>query len=198
MAVNFTFNLNLAKPTEAELARNLITGDELYADNNIILEEEMNKVLTPYTASLVATTANPNIGATGSAQGEYIEFEGIIQGSFIITFSGAGVAPGTGEYGVRLPFPVEQTVFHSVGNALNATPGGFHIIGEGFHYDASASATSGSFAIDAVTVGGISYARMLTEAFTAPVKTNRFVSANMPFTVADGDRLIGNFVYRQA
>ena len=81
---------------------------------------------------------------------------------------------------------------------MNANPGQYSIIGEGYIYDASALATSGALAIDVVTVAGVSYMRLITEVFTAPVKTSRFVRDLMPITMAHQDRFTGNFIYKKA
>jgi len=196
MVVNFTSNVALAKPTNVELAENWVNFTQLQGDNNTIIQDEANKVVTAYTPTFITQGTQPNIGSGGSVLGEYIDNMGVIMGSAIVTFFGSGIAAGTGEYGISLPFLVDNS-FHSVGSALNSTPGSFSVIGEGFVYDASASSTSGSVAIDCVTFGGVSYARMLTEAFTSPAKTSRFVRDAMPITVAADDRFIINFLYKK-
>lgn len=196
MAVSFTANIGLAEPDNNELAANWATGAKLVEDNNLLIIDHMDIPLTTYTASINAQTTAPNIGSGGTELGEYQDIEGIIMGSFQITFFGSGITSGSGEYGIRLP-AVADNSFHNVGTAFNATPGPFSVIGEGFIYDASAAATSGTLAIDVVTVGGVSYARLLTEAHTTPAKTSRMVRDSMPIVLAADDRLQGNFLYKK-
>jgi hypothetical protein len=195
MAVNFTTNIALAKPTESELALNWARVQELQEDNNIIIADAADFPLVSYTPVLTATTTPPNLG-TGSIRGEYQDFMGFVTGSFAIEFLDAGITVGSGEYGVRLPFVVDNT-FHIVATTLNATPGQYSVVGEGYTYDDSNVAVSGSLALDVATVGGFSYIRMLTEAHTTPAKGARIVGANVPTPVANLDKFIGQFFYKR-
>lgn len=196
MVVSLTTNIGLAKPDDAELAANWTRFTNLQEDNNLLLQTETNKALNSYTPTLLGNASTPNVGA-GRIRGEYQDLMGFVVGAFVVEFTTPGITVGSGEYGISLPFPVDSG-YHAVGSVLNNTPGFFDVIGEGFISDASAAATSGSVAIDAVTIAGVSYARLLTEAHTAPVKTARVFRDNMPFAVADGDRLSGNFMYKRA
>jgi hypothetical protein len=57
------------------------------------------------TPALTATTTNPNLGASGSIQGEWTIFNGkycVYRGTFL--FSGSGVSGGSGQYLISLPF----------------------------------------------------------------------------------------------
>lgn len=193
MAVNFTANIGLAKPTESESALEWARNTKLQEDNNNIIIAETNIPLTAYTPALIAHTLNPNIGA-GTIKGEYQDINGVIMGSFAIVFTDPGVAAGTGEYGVSLPFPVDGT-FHSVGTVLNNTPGSFSSIGEGYYTDASTVNTSGILAFDAVTIAGVSYLRWNTETFVG--KTTRVYLPGQPFTVANADKIAGGFMYKR-
>jgi hypothetical protein len=80
MAVTFTPNIGLAKPNEAELAANWVNGTQLQEDNNAILEDKTNVVLTAYTPTIIAQTTAPNIGA-GLIKGEYQLFQGFVFGT---------------------------------------------------------------------------------------------------------------------
>lgn len=195
MAVNFTSNIALAKPTEAELALNWARIQELQEDNNIIIADQMDIPIVAYTPVLTATTTPPNLGA-GSIRGEYQDFLGFVTGSFAIEFLDPGITVGTGEYAVRLPFVIDNA-FHIVATSFNATPGQYSVVGEGYTYDDSNVAVSGSLALDVTTVGGFSYIRMLTEAHTVPAKGARFVGANVPTPIANLDKLIGQFFYKR-
>lgn len=196
MVVAFTSNIGLAKPDETEMAKNWAVSTELQEDNNLIIIDQMDLVLTSYTPVLSAQTTPPNTGTTGTLLGEYQDLQGMIQGHFLITFGGTGITSGSGEYGISLP-AVADNVFHTVGTAFNGAAGPNSVVGEGFVYDSSAAATSGHVALDLVTVGGVSYLRMLTPAHTVPAKTSRLFTNSMPFAMADQDRFIGNFCYKK-
>jgi hypothetical protein len=199
VAVSQTTYIALNKPDDTELAKNWARLTQLQDDNNTKIETGINVPLTAYTPVLTAATTAPNMG-TGvgaGAVGQYQNYNGIIQGSFVCSFVDTGVAVGSGEYAVSLPFPVDAT-FHSVGTSFAATPGSFSVVGEGYYLDISAVATSGSAAIDVVTVSGVSYVRFLTEVHTTPAKTSRLFKDSMPFAVATGDCLSGNFIYKKA
>lgn len=197
MAVTFTTNLALAKPDGTELAENWVNNTKLQEDNNLIIIDQADINLVSYTPVVGAQTTAPNLGTTGSVSGEYMDVQGIIFGSFIITFGGTGITVGSGEYGISLPFPVDGTYYNS-GSSFDNNPGSLHVIGEGYIFDSSAVATSGSVALDTITVAGVSYVRLLTELFTAPAKTSRQFRDSMPFAVADSDRFIGSYVYKRA
>jgi hypothetical protein len=197
MAVTFTPNIGLAKPTEAELASNWVDGTQLQDDNNQIIIAAMNIPVNSYTPSLAATTTAPTVGTTGSAKGQYQEIQKMIFGVFLIDFSGTSIGAGSGEYGISLPFPADSS-FHVVGTTFNGTPGDNSVIGECYFNDNSAADTSGTGCLDVVTVAGVSYMRILTEAHTSPVKTSRMFRDAMPFTLADQDRFTGSFCYLRA
>lgn len=196
MAVTFTPNIGLAKPTESELALLWARTDKLQEDNNLIIMDKSDVNLVSYTPVVAAVTTPFNVGA-GSVRGEYQDFQGFVMGSFLVDFTDPGVAAGSGDYAISLPFPVDP-VYHIVGTSFNSTvaiPGLGHCIGEGYINDASAVNTSGTIALDAVTVAGVSYARMITETYTG--KTNQVVNSAAPFVVATNDRFAGSFFYKR-
>lgn len=193
MAVTFTSNIALAKPDKTEIAKNWVTGPLLQDDNNVIIVAQTNLPLITYTPVITAATP-PNMG-TGFSQGEYQDIQGIIFGTFTLEFFDAGIVAGVGEWGVSLPVPADGA-FHSVASAINSTPGQFDVIGEGYLYDNSSVGASGSVALDLATVGGISYVRMLVEAYAT--KTARIYQAGTPFTVATNDKFVGSFIYKKA
>lgn len=195
MAVSFTSNIGLAKPDEAELAANWARFTQLQDDNNDIIAAKMNISLQTWTPNLIAQTSNPNLGV-GVAKGDYIDVDGIVMGNFVVPFTDPGVAAGSGEFGISLP-QVFDSSFHTVGTALNGAVGPNSVVGNGFIYDATSVATSGAVALDAVTIGGVSYVRLITEVFTAPAKTSRLVTNAQPFTPATGDAITGFFIYKK-
>lgn len=193
MALTFTPNIGLAKPTETELALNWARGTKLAEDNNLILTDKLDIGLAPYSPTFIGHTSNPNVG-TGTIDGEYQDIEGYIQGTFVIECFDAGIAVGSGEYGISLPFVADGT-YHTVGTALNNATGSNSCIGEAYIWDNSSVGGSGTAALDVVTVGGVSYARIVTENHTG--KTSRVFRDSMPFALANNDKLVGNFFYKR-
>lgn len=194
MVVAFTPNIGLAKPSETELALEWARASKLQEDNNIVIVAETNIVLTSYTPVLTAFTTPPSVG-TGFTEGEYVDIQGFVSGSFSIEFFDVGIAVGSGEYGISLPFPADAT-YHTVGNALNNNTGTNSCIGEGYVWDNSSVGLSGSVALDVVTVAGVSYARLITETHVG--KTSRVFRDSMPFAVANNDKITGTFFYKKA
>lgn len=196
MAVGFTPNIVLAKPDEAELAKEWAVNTKLCEDNNLLIIDKMDIVLTAYTPTIIGPTTNPNIGA-GQSLGEYCEVQGFIFGSFNIQFTTPGIGAGTGAggYGISLPTLADNS-FHAIGTTLNNTPGTNTCPGEGYFSDSSAIGTSGTVALDLVRIGGVDYVRMITEAYAG--KTVSWVGPTFPVTVADGDQLSGSFWYKKA
>ncbi len=194
MAVVFTSNIGLAKPSESEIAKNWAANTELNNDNLTIITNKMNIPLTSYTPSLVASTSNPNIGTTGTRVGQYQDLEGFIVGCFIITFNGSGISAGSGDYGVTLPAVADGT-FHFAAASLSAAAGATTVLGEGYFNDSSAVATSGAVALELVTNSGVSYVRMLTQTYSG--KGSRAVNSAAPAVPAAGDSILGNFYYKR-
>lgn len=193
MVVAFTPNIGLAKPSNTEVAKNWVQLAELSDDNNTVISAETNKPLTAYSPVLTATTTPPTVGG-GNVQGWYQDWMGFVTANFVIRFLDPGITAGNGEYGISLPFPVSPTS-HTVGTALTNNPGSFSILGEGHIMAAGSINNSGSFAIDAVTIAGVSYARILTESH--PGKTSRMFRNAMPFTVVNNDRITGTVFYKR-
>lgn len=197
MAVSFTPNIGLAKPTESELAANWVNGTQLQDDNNDIIADFADINLVQYTPAVIAATSNPNFGA-GLVTAEYYKIGGVggvVFGSFTLVALDPAVAPGsgTGAYGISLPELADNT-FHFLGSALADTPGTAHCVGEGYFIDASSATTTGSCGFDIVRVGGVDYIRPITELFAA--KATRWLGPTVPFTLATGDKLCGNFAYK--
>ena len=192
MAVTFTPNIGLAKPTESELALNWARATQLCEDNNLIIMDKTDINSVAYTPVLAGATTPPSVGA-GSVAGQYQEAQGFVWGSFVIQFVDPGVAVGNGEYGITLPF-VADGAFHTVGNALALGTGTHSCIGEGYALDDNSIPNCGTLALDVVTFGGVSYARFITETHAA--KTSRVFRNAMPFSVATLDNISGSFFYK--
>lgn len=196
MAVSFTPNIGLAKPTESEIANEWTSNTKLSEDNNIIISSKMDIAFIQITPTFIAVTSNPSVGV-GQIVLEYNKVQGFIFGTFVIVCLDPGVAPGTGAsaYGVKLPELADVT-FHTVGTTLADAPGVASCIGEGYMTDASAANNSGTVALDIVHIAGVAYARPITETFTG--KSVRWLGPSLPFILATGDKLVGSFFYKAA
>ncbi|MFY3741627.1 MAG: hypothetical protein HMLIMOIP_002085 [Candidatus Nitrosomirales archaeon] len=195
MAVTFTPNIGLAKPDLTELAKEWATNTKLCEDNNLILIDKTNLPLTSYNPTMVGSSTNPNVGV-GSLIGEYTVFQGFVWGNFVINFLNPGVASGSGAgaYGISLPFAAD-TSFHNVGTSLSDIPGVASCIGEA-HFITFVVNSGGTAVLDIVVVGGVTYARIVTETF--PGKTAPYFTPGMPFNFANGDHITGQFFYKKA
>lgn len=60
---------------------------------------------TPYVPQLTATTANPNLGTTGTAEGFYTRIGDFVAYNFVFIFAGTGITQGTGTYHISIPVP---------------------------------------------------------------------------------------------
>lgn len=196
MGITFTPNIGLAKPDDAELAANWPDSSGICEDNNILIIDNMDVVMTAYTPTIIGPTTNPNVGA-GSALGEFCNVEGFVFGNFRFSFIDPGVSAGSGSgaYGISLPTSVDST-FHNVGSALNNVSGTASCIGEGYFYDDGTIGNNGSVALDVVDVAGVDYARMITEVYAG--KTVVWVGPTFPSTVSNLDHLTGSFFYKAA
>lgn len=195
MAVTFTPNIALAKPTEAELGENWVNNTKLQEDNNIQLLDATQIATVTYTPTIIGQSGNPSVGA-GFIKGEWIDLRGFIMGTVVVKFTDPGIAAGSGEYGISLPFTADSS-YHNVGTALNNSIGTFSCIGEGYIFDFSAVGKSGSVSLDVVTITGVSYMRMIPELYSSPVKTARVYSNGQPTTPADGDSWNLSFMYKK-
>lgn len=193
MVVNTTTYIGLAKPTEDELAKDWTITPDHVEDNNVQIIDKCDVNIQNRVPALVGRLSNPSVGA-GSIALEFIDYEGYVFGNCKIIFTDPGVAVGSGEWGIELPFDVHS--YHAAGTALNDNPGLFDCIGEGYYMDSSAVATSGTLAVDVVNVGGVSYARLITETFAG--KAARIVGSAHPVAIATGDSINFNFMFKKA
>lgn len=197
MGVTFTPNMGFAKPDSADLAENWVNGPNYNDDNNQILLTNTPYVLTTYVPTLIGTTTPPSVGA-GVLKGQYTDHLGLIRGQVKLQFIDPGVSVGLGDWGFKLPVPVDPS-YHIVGTALadsgSNLVGQLSCIGEGYLHDASTPANCSTVAVDCVTIAGISYARLVTEAVAG--KGSRLVGSTSPFVVATTDNISFNFFYKK-
>jgi hypothetical protein len=69
----------------------------------------------PYLPQLTAVTADPNLGADGTAEGLFTRIGDLVHYEFRFEFIGAGIAQGSGIYLISTPTPVDtiQTSVHT-------------------------------------------------------------------------------------
>lgn len=196
MAVNFTPNIGLAKPTESEIAQDWTSNQKWAEFNNNIVAAKSYFPYQAYTPTMIAPTTDPNIGNLGTIKGQYFEFQGWVFGSFDITIQGSGISAGTGAggYGIKLPTLMDN-VFHMGSTVLNNSVGSAHVIGEGCFTDASSALTCGTLAFDWARINGIDYMRPVTEVYSG--KTVQWMGPGFPVPIAAGDALSGNFAYKK-
>jgi hypothetical protein len=195
MAVTFTPNIGLAKPTQAELALNWARTQKLAEDNNLLIIDKVEFPSQSYTPTIIGPTTNPNVGA-GQIKGAFQEFQGYIFGDFNMIFSDPGVSAGSGAgaYGISLPALADNS-YYAIGTTLTSDLGFLACIGEGYFGDVGTIANNGTVALDVVRIGGVDYARMITEAYAG--KTVKWVGPTFPSTISDGDHLFGSFIYKK-
>lgn len=200
MGVTFTTFMGFAKPDSNDLAENWVSGTgspDYNGDNNTILLNNVPYLYQSYTPTLIGATTAPSVGA-GTQQGQYADILGFIRGQVRLIFTDPGVLAGSGEWGIKLPVPVDP-VYHTVGNGLVDTAGSIvgqnSCIGEGYLHDASTPANCSTCAVDCVTIAGVSYARLIIEGIGT--KTNRVFASSSPFTVVTTDAISFNFFYRK-
>jgi hypothetical protein len=71
-------------------------------------------ITSTYTATLTASTTNPNLGTGGAAEGRYTLFNGkwcTVRGTI---FFGTGATAGSGQYLVALPFQSSASISNGV------------------------------------------------------------------------------------
>lgn len=193
MAINYTPALGLAKPTDVELANDWAENLQLCKDNNDIIKDAMNIVMTAYTPTFIGPSSNPNVGG-GYVLGEYCRISGLVFGNFVVKCQNPGVSSGsgTGAFGIKLPFAADS-VFHSVGNSLDNNPGTPSCVGEGHFNDSTDVSLSGSIALELIQVGPDTFVRPITETYTG--KTIRWVGPGIPVSLGDSDSISGSFIY---
>jgi hypothetical protein len=195
VAVTFTANIGLAKPTESELALNWARTQKLAEDNNNIIIDKFEFPSTAYTPTIIGPTTNPAVGA-GQIKGSYQEFQGFVWGDFNMIFTDPGVSAGSGAgaYGISLPVNADNS-YYAIGTALTSDLGFLACIGEGYFGDVGTIGNNGTVALDIVRIAGVDYMRMITEAYAG--KTAKWVGPTIPSTISTGDHLSGSFIYKK-
>jgi hypothetical protein len=138
----------------------------------------------PHTPTLAAVTTDPTMGTDAALLSEWSDMGGMIAWSGQIVFGTAGVAAGSGEYGIVPPVPI-----HPVSPMCT---GGIRLV------DSSAAVV-----LDAQPVGGL----LLPTGFgwlqarwsaVAPAGAARVWSSTIPWTWAANDSIEWFVTYRPA
>ena len=99
-----------------------------------------------YNAALTAAVTNPNIGSTGVALGRYTRSYDTVTAWGSVTFGGAGISAGSGNYQISVPFP--RTAEYVGTNLINGTVSVFNGAGtRGYFPGAIMSASTSYFLI---------------------------------------------------
>lgn len=136
---------------------------------------------TPYVPVITANVANPNLGSTGHAVGQFQRLPGrVIVGEFEFLFNGAGIDNGSGFYGVSLPVPAAAPL--ATGGSMTT------IIGEGLARDNPAGFYPVLLELDALA----------TQINMRRTTDWSLITDVAPFVPAAADNFVGSFRYRAA
>lgn len=137
-----------------------------------------------FTPTLTGSTADPNLGATGTATGRYTRHGDWTFAIGDIRFAGAGVAAGTGDYRIGLPAP---------GTAAT-TSGTFTVLG---HWRCT-NGLGSSFKSTDILVGTSAAYMTCRYPLTYPTGTDTVVGAAAPWAWAAGYRISFAVMYEAA
>lgn len=202
MAVNFTPNLGLAKPTGVEKARKWVDVDtpgKLADLNNTLLNDNvLSQPLLSYTPELINSAGSLVLGSGNVKAGRYmylpapVSIPRFVMGWFSFQVTGT-VNVVAGDYIATLPTLVDLAFHLDVGDGVAIT----EVIGEGKIKDDSSQANSMNVAmLLRDNTGGVGRALFFLETYTGKGVNDDFMFAGVPFTLASGDRIAGNFLYK--
>lgn len=88
----------------------IISGDTITEDWTIAVETAIEELqagtldeVAAYTPQIKGSTANPNLGSTGSATGRYVIAGKLLVVEAAFVFNGTGIATGSGQATITLP-----------------------------------------------------------------------------------------------
>lgn len=134
-----------------------------------------------YVPTLTGSTADPNLGATGTATGRYVRLGDLVYAVGDLRFLGAGAAAGTGDYRIGLP----------VAGTDSTTSGTFSVLG---HWRCT-NGLGGSFKGTDVLVGTSADYMTCRYPLTYPTGTDTVVGAAAPWAWAAGYRISFGVLY---
>jgi hypothetical protein len=139
MGTTATTNLALIKPDDNEsIKQNLPTFNGWATQNAAncnVLDGLFRHTTSSYTPTFTGSGGNPTLGSGGSVSGKWIRlFPRVVLVEFRVDLGGAGLALGSGTYGLTLPvapaaelltldnsFPVGKCFLDDNSNAANST-----------------------------------------------------------------------------
>ena len=152
------------------------------------IETQLVGAYDAYTPTLTASTTNPTLGSGSSAIGYYKRLGHRVEGYASILFGSAGVAAGSGYYGLLLPVePVNRTQAIGIGYVIDISDNVRFLV-------ASAAVSSPLWAANTskavIVVSNAAGAGVITGANP--------VGAAAPWTWAENDQLLVTFSYEAA
>jgi len=152
------------------------------------IETQLVGAYDAYTPTLTASTTNPTLGSGSSATGYYKRLGHRVEGYATIQFGSAGVAAGSGYYGLLLPVePVNRTQAIGIGYVIDNSDNVRFLV-------ASAAVSTPLWAANTskaiIVVSNAAGAGVFTGANP--------VGAAAPWTWAENDQLLVTFSYEAA
>ena len=152
------------------------------------IETQLVGAYDAYTPTLTASTTNPTLGSGSSATGYYKRLGHRVEGYATIQFGSAGVAAGSGYYGLLLPVePVNRTQAIGIGYVIDNSDNVRFLV-------ASAAVSTPLWAANTskaiIVVSNAAGAGFFTGANP--------VGAAAPWTWAENDQLLVTFSYEAA
>lgn len=136
-----------------------------------------------YTPALTAATTNPDLGASGEANGQWVRIGDLIVGWAQFLFSGSGVDNGEGTYFISLPVPAASSM------AASGSQGAGSVLGSAVVRFGSTDPSGGGITAQ-LTSGGTNM--VLSQVVG---ELGRLVAHHRPAEWSDGDRITVQFCY---
>ncbi len=152
------------------------------------IETQLVGAFTSYTPTLTASTTNPTLGTGSSATGYYKRLGHRVEGYASIQFGSAGVAAGSGYYGLLLPVePVNRTQVIGIGYLVDNSDNARFLIASAAVSTPLWAASTKKAIIVVSNAAGSGFATGANP-----------VGAAAPWTWAENDQLLVNFSYEAA
>lgn len=152
------------------------------------IETQLVGAYDAYTPTLTASTTNPTLGTGSSATGYYKRLGHRVEGYASILFGSAGVAAGSGHYGLLLPVePVNRNQAIGIGYVIDNSDSARFLIASLAVSTALWSAATKKAIIVVSNAAGAGFATGANP-----------VGAATPWTWAENDQLLVTFSYEAA
>ncbi len=152
------------------------------------IETQLVGAYDAYTPTLTASTTNPTLGTGSSATGYYKRLGHRVEGYASIQFGSAGVAAGSGYYGLLLPVaPVNRTQAIGIGYLVDNSDNVRFLVASAAVSTPLWAASTKKAIIVVSNAAGSGFATGANP-----------VGAAAPWTWAENDQLLVNFSYEAA